>query len=754
MWVELLLLLFVVGLTAIGWRVVQRPTSGAATYWMAGWLAAGVGGILGVVRDAFPWLSLLGYPLGSLFATLLLAGALVFAARPVPAWLLPLALVYGLARAGFVAAGLPGIALVTGLTLEPSQVLAAAWIVHCATPRPAIGLSQRLLAPSIAVLAVAGAIHVAWFMHESTFPPGLLAMWVVAVPPLFGIQIHAEWDRGRRALERVRDALEERVSERTAELARANAWLRKEIAERRSVELALRQSEERHRVVSELGSDLAFGFRMDAPGVVSDRWASDAFTRITGYALAEVKEVGWLVLIHPEDRERSLREFQEFLARGERTIESRIIAKSGRVVAILAALRVVRDAEVAGFRVIGAARDVTAARRSEEERRRLEHQVLEAKRLESLALLTGGVAHDFNNLLAVILGNSRMALADASPDSPLHSRLARIRAAAQLGAGLTEQMLAYSGKSGVTLKPLDLSHLVDEMSDLLGAAVSERCRLELALAPHAAVEGDSTQLRQVVLNLVTNASEALRDGVGALCVRTGSVRSDARELAASVGAEDLLPGDYVFLEVSDDGLGMDATTQSHIFEPFFTTKFSGRGLGLAGVLGIVRAHRGVVQVRSEVGVGTCVRVLLPELAVALAAVAAAPSERAAERRCGTILVVDDQDYVVEIAQAFLERAGHRVLTASGGLAAIACFRERGAEIDAVLLDLTMPDASGEEVLAELQRLRPDVRVIIATGYSAEAAQRLASHGVAGFVRKPYEPEEIVEQIGRALAGRA
>jgi DNA-binding NtrC family response regulator len=159
-------------------------------------------------------------------------------------------------------------------------------------------------------------------------------------------------------------------------------------------------------------------------------------------------------------------------------------------------------------------------------------------------------------------------------------------------------------------------------------------------------------------------------------------------------------------------------------------------------------------VRSEVGVGTCVRVLLPELGVAFAAVDDAPTERAAERRCGTILVVDDQDYVVEIAQAFLERAGHRVLTASGGLAAIACFRERGAEIDAVLLDLTMPDASGEEVLAELQRLRPDVRVIIATGYSAEAAQRLASHGVAGFVRKPYEPEEIVEQIARALAERA
>ena len=755
MWVEILLLLFVAGVTGLGWRIVRRPDNGPATYWAAGWLAAGAGGVLGVVRDAFPWASLLGYPLGSLFTALLLAGAFALAARPVPRWFLPLALGYGMLRAGFVAAGMPGVAFVTALTIEPLAVLAAAWIVHRATPRKEVVLSERLLAPSIVVLAVLGAVHVVWFMRTSQFPPGLLAMWVVAVPLLFGVQIHAEWERGRRVLQRAHDALEERVVARTAELVLANASLRQEVVERRTAEAALRESEERYRVVSELGSDLAFGFRVDLADNVHDGWVTDAYTRITGYTLAELKGTGWLSLLQPGDLEGARRQFQAILENQARELQVRLVTKAGRVVTVIARLDVKRDALDGSVRVMGAARDVTEARNAEEERRKLERHVREAQRLESLAMLTGGVAHDFNNLLVVILGNSRMALADAPPDSALHSRLARIRAAAELGAGLTEQMLAYSGKSGVALKPLDLSHLVEELEDLLHASVSESCRVEFDLAPRARVEGDTTQLRQVVLNLVTNASEALAGGAGTLFVRTGLVQLGAADLAELAGTESLLPGAHAFLEVADDGQGMDATTQKRIFEPFFTTKFSGRGLGLAGVLGIVRAHRGAVQVRSEVGVGTSVRVLLPEPSGPLAAIDEAAAARAPERRTGTILVVDDQDYVVEVAQAFLERAGHRVVTAGGGKAAIDCFRERGHEIDAVLLDLTMPDTSGEEVLAEMQRIRPDVRVIIATGYTAEAdSKRLASRGVIGFVRKPYEPEAILDQIGRALADRA
>jgi PAS domain S-box-containing protein len=592
-------------------------------------------------------------------------------------------------------------------------------------------------------------------MRAPQFPPGLLAIWAVAVPPLFGVQIHSEWERGRRVLQRAREELEERVVARTAELARANEALRQEVVERRTAEEALRRSEERYRVVSELGSDLAFGFHIDLEDHIDDGWVTDAYSRITGYTIEEIRAKGWLGLVHPEDQEGLRRRFAEILAGKARELEVRLVTKSGRIVQLYARLDVTRDAKDSTYRVTGAARDVTEARRVEEERRKLELHVLEAQRLESLAMLTGGVAHDFNNLLAVILGNSRMASTDVPPDSPLHLRLARIRAAAEHGASLTEQMLAYSGRSGVVLKPLDLSHLVEEVMDLLRASVSERCRLELDLAPSAPVEGDTTQIRQVLLNLVTNASESLAGESGKVCVRTGLVQQSAQDLAGAAGAEHPRPGAYALLEVSDDGQGMDAATQARVFEPFFTTKFSGRGLGLAAVLGIVRMHGGVAQIRSEVGRGTCVRVLLPELRGDFMGIPDVGNRCNAERRSGTILVVDDQDDVVEVAQAFLERAGHRVIAASGGRAAIEIFRERGQEIDAVLLDLAMPDTGGEEALLEMRQIRSDVRVIIATGYSAQAAsERLASLGVVGFVRKPYEPEEILEQVGRALADRA
>jgi PAS domain S-box-containing protein len=750
--VDPLLVVLLCAFLGLGWQLLRQPESGAASYWVAGWIATGVGGILLMVREDYPHAALLAHPLGTLFAALLLAGGFLHAERAIPRWLLPGALAFGTARAGIAAARSHEAALATALAVEPLLVLAAAWLVWRTTPPDEDSLAQRLLAPSFVVLALLGTVHLLWLIERAGVAPGLLVMWVVGAPSLFGLQLYTQWERSHRVLERARDELEARVDARTLELARLNVSLRREVGERRAAEEALRESEARYRIASELGSDLSFGFRFSRREETYGGWVTDAFPRITGYTLDEVRERGWRRLLHPDDFDGTRARFAAIVAGAERDLEARLVGKDGRVVHVHVQLRVTRDPGDGSLHVVGAARDVTEVRRAEEEHRRLERQAAEAQRLESLAMLTGGVAHDFNNLLAVILGNSRMAASEAPADSPLQQRLARIRTAAEHGARLTEQMLAYSGRSQVALKPLDLSRLVEETADLLQASVSERCRLELELSPRVQVEGDAIQLQQVLTNLVTNASEALGDEGGRVWIRSGRMHQEAVDLAKAIGSEGREPGIYAFLEVSDDGPGMDAATRARIFEPFFTTKFSGRGLGLAAVLGIVRAHGGLVQVQSQTGAGTTLRVLLPQAGAGRAA--PEPARPPAARRTGTLLVIDDQGFVLEVAKEFLERAGHRVLTALGGRAGIACFHERCHEIDAVLLDLAMPDADGDAVLHELESLRPDVRVIIASGYgSRDAAQRLRAHGVAGFVRKPYQPEEILEQVDRALAQR-
>jgi signal transduction histidine kinase/ActR/RegA family two-component response regulator len=413
-------------------------------------------------------------------------------------------------------------------------------------------------------------------------------------------------------------------------------------------------------------------------------------------------------------------------------LEERVAARTAELAAANASLRA----------------EVSERRAAEEEQRRLELRVQQAQRLESLGTLTGGVAHDFNNLLAVILGNVRVALDDLPEDSPLRARLLRVRAAAEHGAELTTQMLAYSGEASVELKPVDLSLLVEGTRDLLHAAVAEECEIEYELPPGLVAEGDATQLRQVLLNLVRNAGEALPGGRGRVRVRTGRAQLGAADLADAHGALDVEPGAYLLIEVSDDGVGMDAATQQRIFEPFFTTRFSGRGLGLAAVLGIVQAHRGLIQVESTPGEGSTLRVLLPQPG---AAFDAAASDAAPPARSATVLVVDDDPAVLEVAEAFLQRAGHRVLAATSGAAALAWLRERGDEIDVAVLDLAMPDADGGQVLLDLHRLRPALPVVIATGYGAErAAARLPAGAAAGFVSKPFAPGELEAQVRAAL----
>jgi PAS domain S-box-containing protein len=545
-------------------------------------------------------------------------------------------------------------------------------------------------------------------------------------------------------LRRTHDELEVRVKERTTQLDSAVASVEEEIAERHRVEHELRLSEERWRNLSELSSDMSYAVAVEPDGSLTLEWITQAVSRITGYSIDEIHQRGWRSLLHPEDAGRVAPYLSRVIEGETREVEGRILTRDGGIRWLRVHVTGARSPVDGKLRVLGAIRDVTETRRAEEERRRLEAQMLEAQKLESLGILAGGIAHDFNNLLAVILGNETLAMSEAQEGSRLAKQLDRIRSAAKHAQALAAQMLTYSGKASVSLKPLDLSELVEEMRELLEASTSKKCRLETSLThDRTMVEGDPTQLRQVIMNLVTNASESLEDRPGRVTVSTGLV---------NFGGGDLAEGEYVYLEVSDTGEGMDEEISKRIFEPYFSTKFAGRGLGLASVLGIVRGHWGAIKLATEPGGGTAFRVLLPP---ATSAARSAPSEarmRDTATQGGTILVVDDEEYVLELAREFLQRSGFDVVTASGGREALEIVREDlGKTIDAVVLDLTMPDLDGQETFLEIRALRPGLPVVVVSGFSEEAtADRFPPDEIAAFVRKPYEPEDLIDAVRTSL----
>jgi two-component system cell cycle sensor histidine kinase/response regulator CckA len=395
---------------------------------------------------------------------------------------------------------------------------------------------------------------------------------------------------------------------------------------------------------------------------------------------------------------------------------------------------------------------------AEEERRRVQVKLLHAQKLESLGVLSGGIAHDFNNLLVGILGNAGLALQDLPPDSPVRETLRDIETAALRAADLTRQLLAYAGKGQFFVGPVNLSSVVEEMANLLATAVAKNARLDFQF-PNAlpTIEADATQLRQVVMNLITNASEAIGTASGTIAVRTGVMDADRAYLADVQLGAGLPAGRYAFVEIQDDGHGMHPATQARIFDPFFTTKFTGRGLGLAAVLGIVRAHRGAIRVTSAPGRGTTIRVLFPCTDSAAETGAqprtSDPSLRAIPERGGTVLVVDDEETVRTVARRILIAKGFTVHLASGGVEAVHILRSDPSAIDAVLLDLTMPDMSGAVTMQELLRVRPDLRIVLSSGYSQEEAVPASDVTAAAtaFIQKPYRPADLVATIRRALA---
>lgn len=401
--------------------------------------------------------------------------------------------------------------------------------------------------------------------------------------------------------------------------------------------------------------------------------------------------------------------------------------------------------------LLGVAFDISERKQAEEERLNLERRILQTQKLESLGVLAGGIAHDFNNILMAVLGHADLALSELSPLSPATENLKEIEKAAKRAAELARQMLAYSGRGKFVIEELDINFLIDEMLHLLKSTIPKKIILNIDLSRGLPVtKGDPTQLRQILMNLVINASEAIGDASGVIRIATSAGAPDPSEgyIEGEPSAET-----YVILEITDTGCGMTEDTRSRIFEPFFTTKFTGRGLGMSAVLGIVKSHNGMLTLRSEPGKGSTFKIYFPALSNAQTAINKAPDPTTEEwSGSGTILLVDDEETIRTLTAQMLERIGFAVVTAADGNEAIERYEASPGAFRAVLLDLTMPRMSGEETFRELRLLDPRSVIIISSGYTeTDISGRFTGQGISGFIQKPYTVRNLRAALKTVLS---
>ncbi len=547
---------------------------------------------------------------------------------------------------------------------------------------------------------------------------------------------------------RYKDRLEELVKARTVELQRANDNLVAQIDRRLSTEKQLRISEEKYRTILD-AIDEAY-FELDRAGTLT--FVNDAAGRIMGYSLDELCGMHFRHFSGHQPTRHLITVFGGIIQSGnpEQAIAYPVITKAGsrKVLDLSAALLRDSSGTIVGFR--GLARDVTAKIAAEKEQEKLQQQLNHAQRMEAVGTLAGGIAHDFNNLLMGIMGNVSLLEISIGADSTTSGYLRTIEQCVESGASLTRQLLGFARGGKYQTTTLDLNEIVRRTADMFGRTKKE-IQIQARYQEHVwPVDADQGQIEQVLVNLLVNAWQAMTDNL-TLTLSTENVVIEPA-LATTFGVK---PGDYVSVGVQDRGRGIDPDVIDRIFEPFFTTKQMGRGtgLGLASAFGIVKNHKGIIDVQSRPGQGSTFTFYLPAASRERLPVPP-PEPGVALSGSGTVLVVDDEAVVLDVATTILKTLGYQVITAANGHQAIAAFERESDHIDVVLLDMVMPDLTGRQVLEALKQRRPDACVVLSSGYSLEGLGNQAQGMSAdGFIQKPYSIDQLAAVLRQAMSPR-
>lgn len=548
-----------------------------------------------------------------------------------------------------------------------------------------------------------------------------------------------------------REELPDANSGQKEELRRQLTALKAELKSQQWLLDALESQSAQYRALFELmpGSVVL----LDAKGYIRD--ANPYFCRAMHYSREEL--VGLHVTqISREQPEKIERNISRMIAGETLQHEVTNVQKDGslRFYELREAAVTLPDGSIS---VLAVSNDITDRKRAEQAKLEMERQLLRAQKMDSLGALAGGIAHDFNNLLAVILSNVELVISDTPPDSSTQNCLTNALLAGRRAAELTKQMLAYSGRGRFVTVETDLSKIIRDLSDLIKVSVGKSVQLELRLASDLPpIQADAAQIQQVLMNLVTNASEAVGEKPGVVTVTTSFRDCDDAYLADSRTATKPPKGRYVILEVSDTGCGMNDTVRQNLFDPFFTTKFLGRGLGMSAVLGIVQGHHGAIMVSSKPKKGTLISVLFPmvkghsEKPVVQEPIPLTIPKVTSAKLSGTVLVADDETSVRSVMELLLKRMGFTVLSAADGRQAVELFRQHSNDISFVLMDLTMPHLDGRGALMEMRQIRPHVKVVLTSGYDSDDLTRAyEKEGFNAFIQKPCDVEtfrKIVRQM--------